>query len=245
VTRKRLKLKLRRRKDRRDRQAEKFDQTGERGHAKAAKKEAKAVRYLKHLLRVVNRRNQEGLDWAWGDISGESMRRAGKRFAARYLSHDASKNLDAGEADRLGREGVSCVVVWETTADRATAGRAAGEDDARNAAAQAKACGMPRGRPIFFAIDFEANGGEVAEYFKGVANVIGIDRTGAYAGLDAISFLFDHHLIRWGWQTYAWSRGLWDRRARLRQYSNGHIFDGVGVDYNRSIHPDFGQWKPN
>lgn len=245
MTRKRLTSKLRRRKRRRDRQAEQFDKTGDRGHAKAAKKEAKAVRYLKHLLRLVNRRNQEGLDWAWGEISGAGMRQAGKRFACRYLSHDASKNLDPAEAHRLASEGVTVLVVWETTADRAKAGRGAGRDDARDAQHQAQACGMPKGRPIFFAVDFEAQGPEVAEYFKGAAEVIGGDRVGAYAGLDCISYLFDHRLIRWGWQTYAWSRGLWDRRARLRQYSNGHVFEGVGVDYNRSVHPDFGQWKPS
>jgi hypothetical protein len=47
--------------------------------------------------------------------------------------------------------------VWETTANRAGAGRQAGTADAIVAAEQAKACGKPGSAPIYFAVDFDAD----------------------------------------------------------------------------------------
>src|SRR5206468_7721015 len=47
----------------------------------------------------------------------------------------------------------------------------------------------------------------------------------------------------WGWQTYAWSGGKWDARAQIQQYSNDHVINGVGCDYNRAMADDYGQWR--
>ena len=49
-------------------------------------------------------------------------------------------------------------------------------------------------------------------------------------------------MIKWGWQTYAWSGGNWDKRAQLQQYSNDRTVGGVSVDYDRSTVDFFGQW---
>ena len=43
-------------------------------------------------------------------------------------------------------------------------------------------------------------------------------RTGAYGGVRPISYLFSTGRIGYGWQTYAWSGGAWDGRAKLEQY---------------------------
>jgi hypothetical protein len=99
----------------------------------------------------------EGLDWAWGHANITELKRAGIHFACRYLSHDASKNLTHAEATALSKAGIWCVVVWETTANRAGAGRQAGTADAIVAAEQAKACGKPGSAPIYFAVDFDAD----------------------------------------------------------------------------------------
>ena len=72
---------------------------------------------------------------------------------------------------------------------------------------------MPAGRPIYFAVDFDAQPGDqgaVDDYFNGVASVIGHARTGAYGGYGLIARSFYDNVIAWGWQTYAWSL-----RARL------------------------------
>ncbi|OLT37860.1 hypothetical protein BJF79_28835 [Actinomadura sp. CNU-125] len=187
-----------------------------------------------------------GVDYAWGRPGVAALKSAGANFACRYLSHDKTgKNLTRAEADELSAAGIRLVVVWETSAARALDGRAAGEADARDAAAQAADCGMPGDRPIYFAVDFDASADqqpEIDAYFDGVANVLGRRRTGMYGGYGPIGRAFDNGKIAYGWQTYAWSGGRWDDRAQLRQYSNGHTLNGVSVDYDRAVAADYGQW---
>lgn len=186
-----------------------------------------------------------GIDLAWGTISTGALKDAGVTFVCRYLSHDNSKNLTRAEAAHYAKVGIESVVVWETSAERAKDGRGAGIEDAHAARELAVGCGMPLGRPIYFAVDFEGTGAEVEDYFRGVESILGRAGTGCYGSYRVVAELFDKGLIGFGWQTYAWSNGLWDHRAQLQQYSNGHILAGVGVDYDRSTQVDFGQWMPN
>lgn len=190
------------------------------------------------------KRPRFGLDWAWGSMPLGALRRSGATFACRYLSRDPSKNLSPAEARELSRA-VDVVVVWETTADRAAHGEAAGRADAEAAIAQAHAIGIPPRAGIYAAVDFDAAGSQVHDYFVGWSAVILAAgyRPGAYGGLHAITWLFDRKLIALGWQTYAWSGGHWDFRAHLQQYSNGHSVGGVDCDFNRAVVPDFGQWR--
>ncbi|MGH3239158.1 MAG: glycoside hydrolase domain-containing protein [Spirillospora sp.] len=188
-----------------------------------------------------------GVDYAWGRPGASALKRAGAKYACRYLSHDKTgKNLTRAEADDLSEAGIWLVVVWETTAKRPLDGRSAGAADAEDAAAQAKACGMPGARPIYFAADWDATRGqqdEINAYLDGAASVIGRDRVGLYGGHGPVKRAFDAEKITYGWQTYAWSGGKWDDRAQLQQYSNDHEINGVGVDYNRAVRDDYGQWR--
>lgn len=188
-----------------------------------------------------------GLDWAYGDMTVAALRAVGADFIGRYVSTPGNpKNLTAGEAREMSEAGIDILLVFETTADRALAGRAAGSEDARSAKRQALAVGMPEHRPIFFAVDFDAAPRQQApidEYFRGVAAALGLAGTGAYGGYRVIERLFDARLIRWGWQTYAWSGGRWDARAHVRQFSNGHTVGGVECDYDHGLGTDFGQWR--
>jgi hypothetical protein len=165
-------------------------------------------------------------------------------FACRYLSHTSSKNLTASEAADLAAHGVWSVVVWETTEQRASAGRNAGVADATEAAAQATACGQPTSRPIYFAVDYDAAPSAVVAYFQGVASVLGLSRTGVYGGYRVVSYLLDHKLAAWAWQTVAWSHGQWDVRAHIRQYAKTVRINGVECDVNTAAVTDFGQWMP-
>lgn len=187
-----------------------------------------------------------GVDYAWGRPGAKALTTAGVHFAARYLSHDTTgKNLTKAEAVLLSQAGIAIVVVWETTAKRSLAGHAAGVQDARDADAEAKACGMPAGRPIYFAVDFDASAGQeaaISAYLDGAASVLGKDRTGVYGGYNVVKHALDGDHCRWAWATYAWSGGRWDSRAQLQQYSNDHIIGGVGLDYDRSMRADYGQW---
>lgn len=242
----RLRRREKHRKAQRDRQGRLWRRTRERGHAKAAKRDAKAVRYLRALIRKLTQRkpkHREGVDWAYGEISPAALKAAGKSFVCRYLSYTPSKNLDPQEARRYAEAGIDCVVVWETTAQRAIAGREAGIRDARRALSLAHQCGKPNSAPIFFAVDFEASGPEIRAYFEGTKSVLGVERNGAYSGRKAMTYLFDEKLIGYGWQTYAWSNGEWEKRAHLRQVENGVTLAGVEVDLDVSTARDFGQWR--
>jgi hypothetical protein len=188
----------------------------------------------------------QGVDYAWGHPRPQVLAQQGYRFACRYLSRDPSKNLTAGEAQALHAAGVATVSNWEAVPGAPRNGYSQGVRDAQDAASQHLACGGPGNRPIYFSVDFPATadelGGPVTEYFRGVASVLGVARTGAYGGIATISYLFDHGLIRWGWQTYAWSAGRWDSRAQLRQVRNGVPIDGADCDVDESTAEDFGQW---
>lgn len=186
----------------------------------------------------------KGVDYSSGRPGGAALKAAGKAFACRYVSHTAAKNITKAEAADLAAHGVWTVLVWETTANRAAAGRAAGVADAQEAAAQAAAAGMPPGRPLYFAVDWDATPAAVVPYFQGVASVLGLARTGGYGGYEVIKYLLDHKLITWTWQTAAWSDGRWDARAHIRQPATGARINGVSCDNDTSMQPDYGQWMP-
>lgn len=185
-----------------------------------------------------------GVDYSYGRPGGAALAKAGIKFACRYLSHTAGKNLSRAEAADLAAHGVSCVVVWETTAQRAGAGRAAGIEDAKEAAAQAKTCGQPASRPIYFAVDYDADPAAVEPYFQGVASVLGFARTAGYGGYRVIKYLLDRKRISWAWQTAAWSGGRWDSRAHIRQYASTVRIGGVSCDKDSAMTADYGQWTP-
>src|SRR6266699_5978030 len=152
------------------------------------------------------------------------------------------KCLTPSEATALNKAGIAVVSNWEWYANRAVAGRAAGEWDAGEADKIHRACGGPANRPIHFSVDVNVPGQEEITYFQGVASVIGLHRTGAYGSDRVLKYLFDNNLIAWGWQTYAWSSGAWEPRAHIQQYENNMNLAGHSVDYNKSIKSDFGGW---
>lgn len=224
-------------------------------HPARVKRFTRQVKYLKHLRDKLRRRrkrveeaHREGIDWAYGDISVASLKANHKDFVCRYLSPDPSKNLSLTEAVEYSKAGIDLVVVWEGSGSGAAGGYAQGQHDANQALAQARALGKPTDAPIYFAVDFDAAGPEVKGYFEGVASILGRDKAGIYAGLDAVGYIMDNKIVDWAWQTYAWSDHHWDKRAVLKQVlislagAELHI-DGVPVDYDKSVAIDFGQWR--
>ena len=127
----------------------------------------------------------------------------GYTFVARYLSDDTTgKNLSASEAESLEAAGLDIVVVWEQSATAALSGRSQGVSDATTANSQASADGAPSGRPIYFAVDFDADSSQtsaIEEYFEGVASVIGLSRTGVYGGYFIVDQLFNDKKVTWAW----------------------------------------------
>jgi hypothetical protein len=86
--------------------------------------------------------------------------------------------------------------------------------------------------------------------------VLGVQRTGIYGGVRQVTWAGDDGLIghsssvghRWAWQTKAWSGGARAPMAVLYQStvvtaSNpGTVIDGIHVDEDDILAPDFGQW---
>jgi hypothetical protein len=192
----------------------------------------------------------KGYDWAFSPHpSVSSLTKAGATFAARYLSNIAvnntnGKNLTLSERNALRAAGMTIAVVYETAANRALSGNAAGIADAQAAEAELASLGMT-GMPVYFAADFDATPVDqtaINAYLDGAASVIGKARTGLYAGYYPVKRAFDAGKITFGWQTYAWSGGLWDNRAQLRQVKNGVMVGGASCDLDQSMTLDFGQW---
>lgn len=179
--------------------------------------------------------------------SVKALNSAGIEFVIRYVSTAGNpKNITASEARKLKKAGKGIVIVFETTGTRALAGRIAGRLDARLAITQVNAVGLS-GIPIYFAIDFEPTTTDlapIAKYFTGVNEILVRSRVGAYGAFNAIRYLFEHKLIRYGYQTYAWSGGLRYTAAQLYQFSNDHTIGGVSVDFDRAYAADYGQYKP-
>lgn len=189
----------------------------------------------------------EGVDYAWSRPDPAGLYAAGKRFASRYLSYDRTgKNLTLAEAEQLAAAGIAVVANWEWQTGDAKGGYDVGRKYAQEAVRQAAACGMPAGRPIYFSVDYDPTGAYavVAAYFRGIATVLPVEQIGAYGGYGTIDHLLDLGLIRWAWQTYAWSGGRWHPGAHVQQYHNGVLIAGGDLDLNRAVVADFGQWMP-
>lgn len=191
------------------------------------------------------------IDYATGRPTYAALKAAGAVAVCRYLSWlPNGKCLSRSEADGLRANGIDVVSNWEYYGDWThdySGGFGNGVVHAVEAQKQHLACGGPPGRPIYFSTDFSPTAGQlpiVADYYRGVASVIGLARTGAYGGLPTIKYLFDHGVITWGWQTYAWSGSppVWDGRAQLRQVQNGVTIGGVDCDLDDTMVSDFGQW---
>jgi hypothetical protein len=190
-----------------------------------------------------------GLDYSSGRPSHAAMKTAGVSFVCRYIGSQvhgtgrSAKWLTPSEATALHVDGFDVVAVFETTAQRAEGGAAAGTADAHTAVAELAYCGLPADLPVYWAVDYDTTvGPHLRAYFKAIAAVLGIRRVGVYAGYKVVKVLLDEHLVTYAWQTYAWSGGKWDTRAQIQQYSNGKTVGGASVDYDRAMHAEFGQW---
>lgn len=185
----------------------------------------------------------EGCDYVSGPTAAQ-LKAAGIHFVCRYLSTPGNpKNITKAEVTHLHLAAISIVLVFETTANRALAGRAAGKTDANAARGQARVLGVPDTVPLYFAVDFDPVGAElsrITDYIQGAASVLGIRGTGVYGGIDACKACATS--CHWFWQTYAWSGGKWFPGNHIEQYKNGAKIAGHSVDLNRAVKASYGQW---
>jgi hypothetical protein len=188
----------------------------------------------------------KGLDYSWARPNPAEIKARGYDFVCRYLSYDAGKNISPQEAQDLLNNNLGIILVWESTATRALAGKQAGIEDAWEALNQANAIGQPNYLPIYMAVDFDATEsqqGAIDDYLRGAAQVFGSDWVGVYGGFYIVKRCLDHGTAKWGWQTLAWSGGQVDPRVHI--YQNGGTDFNNRADINEARQDNFGQWVRN
>src|SRR5262249_33847448 len=98
-----------------------------------------------------------GIDCASHAPSSAALKAAKVVFVCRYLAPPGRsydwKRTDKDECARLRKDGFDVVLVFEAFAQRARSGFNAGVEDARTAVSAANLCGMPKGSPLYFAVD--------------------------------------------------------------------------------------------
>ena len=191
-----------------------------------------------------------GVDYSARWTSGlvTSLQNGGYSFAVRYVGTPGrGKSLVAAEVAALRAAGISLVSVYEDREGTALLGYDRGAKDARAACADAEKLGMPKGRPVYLAVDTDTTPAKVAQYFKGAIAAIGKARVGVYGGYWIIKGLADQGLASWFWQTRAWSRVngvfVWDARDHLRQFPLAKPFYVLGsCDLDWAMQEDYGGW---
>lgn len=169
----------------------------------------------------------------------------GFEFVCRYLVPSGWKALTGEEADLISESGLYIVSVFETTADRALGGRAAGLNDGAVATRTAAQVGQPEGSAIYFAVDFDARPSQmqtVLEYIRAAGETSPGFFTGVYGSYAVIEAAKAEGVCSRYWQTYAWSYGAVADGIHLFQYENDIIVNGIAIDRDRSFGNE-GWWK--
>jgi hypothetical protein len=177
-----------------------------------------------------------GVDYAWGKVPYDALKKAGVKYALRYISHDAGKDLTVAEKRALHARGIQVGLVFESTSNRALGGESAGRTDARFAKSRCTSLGL-NDIPVFFACDWDATDAQkptIAAYLRGAAGVLGRQRVGVYGSYYVVKHMVDHDVCDYFWQTYAWSGGHVSEQAHVLQYSNAHSIGGLSLDYNKA-----------
>lgn len=184
--------------------------------------------------------------------------RPGATFDFKPVTREYADGLRA-----LGLHVVSCYQFgkpgWPTPSDF-TRGYDGGVADAQTALSLHAAAGGPDSAPIFFSVDEDVDDttwkSTAIRWFQGINSVLGVERTGIYGGARQCAWALGDGVIghsgspgyRWAWQTKAWSRGEREPAAALFQSEvvtasdPGALIDGVHVDVDDVLAPDFGQW---
>ncbi|MFD6392768.1 DUF1906 domain-containing protein [Nocardia sp. NPDC060259] len=198
------------------------------------------------------------VDYAAGVPSAESIRAAGHIGVIRYVSDRRpgaewmeGKPLLAAEVEDLRSAGMSIVSNYQfgkgPTADW-RGGLEAGKQHAERGWALHTAAGGPDTAPIYASIDDNPSEAEfdemIAPYIEGWQSVLGAELVGIYANTPTIDRALDAGLGSWFWQhNWGTPKGYVHPGAQLHQFEiDKRAIDGVGVDLNRVLAEDYGQW---
>ncbi|EID74986.1 hypothetical protein W59_29680 [Rhodococcus opacus RKJ300 = JCM 13270] len=198
------------------------------------------------------------IDYAGGVPSADAILEAGYAGAIRYLSDRRpgaewmeGKPMLADEAQALLDAGLSVVSCYQfgkgPTADW-RGGLEAGKRHAERGLELHLAAGGSEDRPIYASIDDNPTPADfltmIAPYLAGWESVVGKANTGIYANSTTLDLAVLAGLGSWYWQ-HDWGtpEGYVHPSAHLHQYEiDASNVDGVGIDLNDILKPDYGQW---
>jgi hypothetical protein len=176
------------------------------------------------------------IDYAAGVPSPEAIKAAGHLGAVRYVSE-------------AGLEVVSNYQYGKGTTSDWRGGYAAGVKHANRGLELHRAAGGPENRPIYASIDDNPTAVEfatmIAPYILGWQSVVGPENTGIYANSPTIELASIAGLGQWYWQhNWGTPKGFRHPKAHLHQIRiDKDKVDGIGVDINVILKPDYGQWS--
>jgi hypothetical protein len=207
------------------------------------------------------------IDFAERRIPPEEIKAAGYDGVVNYVSaerpgaHFEAKPITRQYADALRAAGLQIVSNfqygkpgWPDPSDY-TRGRDGGVADAQTALGLHNAAGGTPTAPIFFSVDDNIDrntwNNVAVQWFRGINSVLGVGRTGIYGHAQACGWAISDGVIgnstspghNWAWQTKAWSNGQREAAAVLYQgVIEGPVLNGIKVDVDDVLAPDFGQW---
>lgn len=186
----------------------------------------------------------EGFDTSFNRPAYGQAAFLGKSFVARYVGTASGKQMTGAEFDAIRSVGLAVVFLFEEFERTALEGYDKGVEHGAYAARYIRTHNWPTDRPVYFAVDFDmqvADRPAVRSYLSGVANQMGIERTGIYGGIRATEWAANNRYASWFFQTYAWSGGAIGDHTDLYQYRNDVPLAGGVVDLCRGMSTDYGQ----
>src|SRR6202034_1001635 len=163
--------------------------TASRDHAKALAREIESLQDQSNRVNHSIPLPRTGVDCSFSHPNYSKLKSAGISFVGRYLTGEG-KALTRGEAIDISSEGLDIFALFETTGNRMSLGYSAGTFDAVQAKHALDAL-KPKGNPpVYFACDFDAEGGsinQVLDYVRGAVYELGWHRVGIYGGLSVIA----------------------------------------------------------
>jgi N-acetyl-anhydromuramyl-L-alanine amidase AmpD len=213
------------------------------------------------------------VDFAARLVDPTAIRDAGHGAVIVYVapsrpgSNFGAKPITKLYADQLRAAGLEIASVWQygkpgnpQAPSDWTTGYDGGQRMGIEAAERHRAAGGPDKAPIFFAVDEDISledwNNQAVDFFRGINNAIGAERTGIYGHSRACAWAAQDAVLGsagggkyWAWQTRAWSGGEIAPEAVLYQRvidtptSPGPLIDGSAVDVNDVLAPLYGQWS--
>jgi len=180
-----------------------------------------------------------------------NLKKAGITFVGRYFSGGNSKDIKSAESKALLAEGIQIIIAAEGTGQEVRQGFNGGVKQAKTVLAQANENGVPSDVVFYFAVDFDLTASQttlLGEYLKGIASVVGINRTGVYGGYRVANYAVTNKLVaQLGdcyavWQAFAWSSGKWQAGVTVRQTKNDQKVAGIDGDLDTAMCPEIGGW---